>query len=389
MQKFVIVGGGLAGHRAALELRKLSPAISITIFSAEPGLPYDRPPLSKNFLLGSDEAQSVVLHQTDAYQALDISYLPSTPIKVIDRVGKRVLAADDRWFEYDTLLLTTGSRARRLPASVGAGDTVHYLRTLEDAVRLRDALSPKRRVVIIGGGFIGLEVASTARARGCLVTVIEGRDRVLARGMPEILSNWVEGLHRANGVEIVHGATVESIAHDGKGALILLGQSSIPADVVVAGIGVVPNTELAVAAGLLVDDGIVVDRSCRTSDPAIFAAGEVTSHPTAGNGKHQRIESWKAASDQPAVAAKSMLGLEVAFTDVPWLWSDQFDANIQALGCPDQGHSHIVRGDPNARAWTFVSLDSEERPVGAVAVNNGRDISMLRRIMEKGGRLPP
>ncbi|HTI02881.1 MAG TPA: FAD-dependent oxidoreductase [Acidisoma sp.] len=386
MQRYVIIGGGLAGHRAALELAKCAPGAAIHLLEDEDGLPYDRPPLSKEILNGTKEAGGIVLNGAAGYEKSGITYCPKTKIIRIDRVGRRVEAEDGRIFAYDALLLATGSRPRRLPARIAGDAEIHYLRTLEDSLRLRDRLVAGRQVAVIGGGFIGLEVAAAAIARGCRVTVLEALPRLLARAMPEEVSIWVQGLHEREGVDIRLSAGVDTMRREGDRTRLNGAEWTLLADVVIAGIGVVPNAELAAEAGLDVADGIVVDAFCGTADPAIFAAGEVTSHPVAGGGR-LRIESWKSSGEQGAIAARNMCGGAETFDEVPWLWSDQFDANIQMIGLPDHAARHEILGDPASKAWTMVSVDGNERIVGGIAINRGRDASMLKRAVRNGAPL--
>jgi NADPH-dependent 2,4-dienoyl-CoA reductase/sulfur reductase-like enzyme len=386
-RRHVIVGAGLAGHRAALELRRLDRSSDITLIGEEPGLPYDRPPLSKDLLLGRVAPEALRLPGTGDYAALDIRHRAGEQVVAIEREERRVLTARGEAIPYDRLLLATGSRPLTLPAEPGA--PVHLLRGLEDAARLRAGMAGGRHVTVVGGGFIGLEVAAAARSLGCRVTVIEAAPRLLSRGMPEALSHWAASLHESEGVALRLGARVSGIMAAPEGGAILdLGGEALRADLVVIGIGIRPNTELAERAGLAVEDGILVDAACGTSDPAIFAAGEVTCHPIAGLGPRRRVESWKTASEQPLAAARAMCGQAARYEDLPWLWSDQFAHNIQSVGLPDSGVEVVERGDPASGRWTLVSLDAEGRPVGAVAVNNGRDIGMLRKAIRAGQPVP-
>lgn len=374
---------------AALELRRLDSGAAITLIGDEAGPPYARPPLSKEFLANAQEHADILLDSASSHAELNIDYLPGTSVRLITPERHRVLIADGTEIPYDRLLLATGSRPRRLNDT---GRLIHYLRTVEDASRLRAALQPGRRVAIIGGGFIGLEVAAAARDRACRVTVLEAGSGLLNRGMPELLGNWIHDLHVSKGVEIILGTAVKRIVPmDCGGARVYLDQASLEADVVVAGIGVIPNTELAEHAGLVVENGIVVDEQCRTSDSDVFAAGEVTSYPIRGDGPNVRTESWKVAGDQAIVAARAMAGIDDSFRDPAWLWSDQFDINIQFIGSYGRAARHVVHGDPASRRWTWIALDENDRPLNAVAVNNGRHISIIRRAMSthKALRLPP
>ncbi|MFH5926888.1 NAD(P)/FAD-dependent oxidoreductase [Roseomonas xinghualingensis] len=386
-RRHVIVGAGLAGHRAVLELRRLDPSASITLIGEEAGLPYDRPPLSKDLLLGRMAPDALSLPGTADYATLNILHSAGQRVVAIDRAARQVATARGEAIPYDRLLLATGSRPLVLPAEAGA--PVHTLRGLDDAARLRAGMVPGRHVAVVGGGFIGLEVAAAARMLGCRVTVVEAAPRLLVRGMPEALSRWAAALHGREGVALRLGARVAAIRAAPEGGAVLdLGGEALRADLVVVGIGIRPNTELAEAAGLAVGDGILVDAACGTDDPAIFAAGEVTCHPIAGQGPRRRVESWKTASEQPLTAARAMCGEAACYEDLPWLWSDQFTHNIQSVGLPDSGVEFVERGDPGSDRWTLVSMDEEGRPVGAVAVNNGRDIGMLRKAIRAGQPVP-
>jgi anthranilate 1,2-dioxygenase ferredoxin reductase component len=385
-QRFVIIGGGVAGHRAALELARSAPTASIDLVSEEPHLPYDRPPLSKELLNGRKAAEDIVLSGAAAYAQNNIRWHSGTRVTAIDRARQKIVTDTSSELAFDRLLLATGSRPRRLPSNCVGNATVHYLRTLKDALLLRDQLVAGRRIAIIGGGFIGLEVAATAIRRGCHVTVLEADTRVLARGMPAPVSAWVDRLHRSQGVDIKLSALVRAMHQDGPAVDIFGSDWTVQADVVIAGIGAQPNVELAADAGLKLCDGIMVDAQCRTSDPAIFAAGEVTNHPVM-YGMPRRIESWKSSAEQGAIAARSMTGAMVSFDETPTLWSDQFDTNIQAIGFPDLGVGYEILGDPASNSWTVVCLDEGGSIVGGVAINRGRDASALRRAVRDRANL--
>jgi anthranilate 1,2-dioxygenase ferredoxin reductase component len=381
MQRFVVVGGGVAGHRAAVELARRAPASTIDLLSEEPCLPYDRPPLSKELLQGSKTAEQIVLSGATTY-ANNIRYRAGAQVTAIDRQRQTVVTAGDTEFGYDRLLLATGSRPRRLPAECTGDAPVHYLRTLQDALALAPQLKPDRRIVVIGGGFIGLEVAAAAARRNCRVTVLEAQPRLLARGMPPIVSEWIERRHRDEGIDIQTSTDVQAIRCDQTEILVRIAGGVIAADVIIAGIGAEPNVELAANAKLETRDGLVVDAQCRTSDPLIFGAGEVTSHPVM-HGPSRRVESWKSSAEQGAIAAQAMTGADVTFDETPSLWSDQFDINIQSIGFPDLGVAHEVLGDPASGAWTLVSLGEDGSVIGGVAINRGRDASVLRRAVKQ------
>lgn len=387
--RYVVIGGGIAGHRATMELRRLSPTSEITLISEEQVLPYDRPPLSKAFLSGDSEERDIRLDGADDYHAHGIRFLAGRQAVAIDRARRVVLLADGERIGYDRLLLATGSRPRRLPPSIAEPGTVAYLRTLADAVELRKMLSTRsKRLVIVGGGFIGLEVAAAARAFDCEVIVLERDARLAARSIPPAASTSLLGLHRTNGVEVRLNAQIDRILKRAEGgvAVNLCGEN-ILADAVVAGVGVIPNEELAAEAGLATEDGIVVDAGCVSSDPRIFAAGEATSHPISPNGEVRRIESWRDAHDHGAAAAAAMVDGATGYNEVPWFWSDQYDWNLQCAGLPNDGVRFQVLGDIATDQWAVISVNEEDCVVGAVAANWGRVVSQVKKAIRQGLRL--
>lgn len=387
MRRYVIVGGGVAGHRAAIELRRLDADSGITLIGSEPYLPYDRTPLTKAVLVDPQASAEIVLKDADTYGRQGIAYLPGTTVHALDPAGRRVHAGDHQ-FPYDALLLSTGSRPRRLPPTVETS-SCQYIRTLADAAELNRRLVNGCRAVIIGGGFIGLEVAAAARLRGCAVTVVEAREAVMTRGTPPMVGAFMRELHESNGVHIECGQAVRAVERQADGSsAVILGNRTLSANIVICGLGVEPNVELAAAIGLEVQDGIVVDEMCRTRDSAIFAAGEVTRHPSGRSGQLRRIESWRVASDQPLVAAANMAGGSAAYRDAPWLWSDQYDVNLQILGDVVGAASYLFTGRLDQRKWSLIALDRQGLPVGVVAANNGRHISMLRRPITNGTPVP-
>jgi 3-phenylpropionate/trans-cinnamate dioxygenase ferredoxin reductase subunit len=283
---------------------------------------------------------------------------------------------------YDKLLLATGSRVRRIPAPGADLANIFYLRGLDDCLAIQSRLTPGARLVVVGGGYIGLEAAATARARDCAVTVIEMQDQVLARVAAPELGQFFAEAHRDSGVDIRCGLGVAGFEGAGRVERVLLADgTSLAADVVVVGIGIAPGTELAEAAGLAVDNGILVDEGGRSSDPHIFAAGDVTSHPNPLLGRRVRLESWQNAQNQAIAAAKAMCGQEVAYAEVPWFWSDQYDLNLQMLGLPETWDHSVQRGDMGARSFTMFYL-SQGRLVAASAVNSAKDIAVARRLIQ-------
>jgi anthranilate 1,2-dioxygenase ferredoxin reductase subunit len=383
-ESYVIVGAGHAARRAAETLRQHDGQVRIMVIGDEAELPYDRPVLSKDALLGHEGELRAFIRDAAWYRDQRIEMLLGARVEEIDRAGREVRLADGARIAYQRLLIATGSRVRRFAGPVDDGVKLHYVRTVGDSRALREVLLPGKRVAVLGGGFIGLEVAASAITRGCAVTLLEPASRLLLRSMPEAVGAYMLALHAGRGVDMRLGTTPAGIRATPHGALVDTDRGEVPADVVVIGIGVIPNCELAEAAGLAVDNGIVVDEQCRTADPLIFAAGEVTNHFNGLLGRHVRVESWQVAENQPAVAAANMLGGTQVYREVPWLWSDQYDCNIQTLGLFSPHHQIITRGDPAGGSFSLFSLDADGRLEAVAAVNSGRDVGASRRLMAAG-----
>jgi anthranilate 1,2-dioxygenase ferredoxin reductase component len=386
---FVIVGAGHAARRAAESLREKDQHAAIVMIGDEFALPYDRPELSKGALLSEDGEKRIFIRDAAWYDTARIDVRLGVRVDAIDRAERCVVLNGGARIEYERLLLATGSRVRPFPGHVDEAVKLHYVRTVEDTRALRRALVAGRRVAVIGGGFIGLEVAASATKAGCTVTLVEPAERLLMRSMPRVVADFVHGLHRSKGVDVRTGTTPLAVRQGAASAIVETDQGAIDADIVVAGIGVVPNIELAVQAGLAVENGIVVDAQCRTGDPSIFAAGEVTLHFNPRLGRHVRVESWQVAENQPAIAAANMLGGAEHYADIPWLWSDQYDCNLQTLGLFHAAHALITRGDPSSGSFCVLGLN-EARQLEAVAgVNAGRDIGVCKRLIAAGKPLDP
>ncbi|HDR9584605.1 TPA: FAD-dependent oxidoreductase [Burkholderia stabilis] len=382
---FVIVGAGHAARRTAEALRERDADARIVMIGAERELPYDRPALSKDALLTDGGEQRAFVRDAAWYDAQRIELRLGTRVDAIERDAQRVRLDDGAALPYARLVLATGSRVRTFGGAIDEGIEPHYVRTVADARALRAQLVPGRRVAVLGGGFIGLEVAAAARQLGCDVTVIDPAPRLLQRALPEVVGAYARQLHDARGV-VFQMATLPRAVRRGPagGAIVETDRGDVQADIVVVGIGVVPNVELAHAAGLDVDNGIRVDAGCRTADPAIFAAGEVTMHFNPLLGRHVRIESWQVAENQPAVAAANMLGADDAYAELPWLWSDQYDCNLQMLGLFGSERTIVVRGDPASGPFTVFGLGDDGRIVAVAAANLGRDIGASRRLIAAG-----
>ncbi|GBH23679.1 anthranilate 1,2-dioxygenase system ferredoxin--NAD(+) reductase [Burkholderia vietnamiensis] len=387
---FVIVGAGHAARRTAEALRARDADAPIVMIGAERELPYDRPALSKDALLNDDGEPRAFGRDAAWYDAQRIALRLGTRVDAIGRGAQRGRLDDGTTWPYAKLVLATGSRVRTFGGPLDAGVVAHYVRTVADARALRAQRVRGRRVAVLGGGFIGLEVAAAARQLGCDVTVIDPAARLLQRALPEVVGAYAHRLHDERGVGFQMATLPRAIrAAAGGGAIVETDRGDVHADVVVVGIGVLPNVELAQAAGLDVDNGIRVDAGCRTADRAIFAAGEVTMHFNPLRGRHVRIESWQVAENQPAVPAANLLGADDAYAELPWLWSDQYDCNLQMLGLFGAGQTTVVRGDPARGPFTVFGLGDDGRIVAAAAVNLGRDIGAARRLIAAGAMPDP
>ena len=377
----VIVGAGECGGRAALALRDLGFDGPVTLVGDEPHLPYERPPLSKDAMAG--EAPEIKAIASDEVLAeRSIRHIHSVQAVAIDRAAHVVRLSEDSVLPYDKLLLATGSVPRKLPMPA-LGARCVYLRTFNDALAIRAHLSAGNRIAIVGGGFIGLELAAAARRLGAAVTVIEAQPRILMRGVPAEIAKIIQAAHEAEGVKILCGDGIAAIADDGaKVRIALAGGQDIVADLAVIGIGAVPVTGLAAEAGLAIDNGIAVDAELRTSDPDIFAAGVCCSFPLAVyGGRRVRLKAWRNAQEQGALAARNMLGAGEAHAAVPWFWSDQYGLTLQISGLSDEGRS-TVRRDLDDGAFLLFHLAQDGRLVAASGIGPGNAVARDIRLAE-------
>lgn len=379
VQSIVIIGAGLCGGRAALSLRDRGFEGEITLIGSEPHAPYDRPPLSKNFQV---EPELKLIAEADAFTARGINHIVGRDAVAIDRNERKISLSDGTVIPYDRLLLATGARPRTLPG-VAPMPNLLTLRTHADAVTIRERLGPGRRLIVIGGGFIGLELAAAARQCGATVTVIEGLPRLLARAVPAEIADVVEQRHRQEGVEILLNARITSIDDNGVGMTVNLADgTSLSSDLVVVGIGAVPNIELAEQAGLAIDNGIAVDACLATSDPDIFAAGDCCSFPAAlYDDARLRLESWRCAQDQGMLVAGNLLGEKRAVVDAPWFWSDQYDLTLQIAGHAASATA-TVRRDIADDAFLLFHLDGNGRLVAASGIGRGNAVARDIRLAE-------
>ncbi|WP_250537398.1 FAD-dependent oxidoreductase [Caballeronia sp. AZ10_KS36] len=382
----VIVGGGQAGAWVARSIREAGFAGTVTLLGDESHLPYERPPLSKAGLLGTGEAYAPVFAREE-YEKLDIRLELGKRVTAIDRALREVACADGSRYPYDRLALATGGQARRpiFPGNDLPG--VLTLRTLADASAIATRMREGGHALVVGGGWIGLEVAAAARQRGMSVTLLEYAERICARSLPPFMSEYLLHAHLEHGVHVRTQTSLTSVRATDDGRLIATLAASDeciePADLIVLGVGLAPHTELAVAAGLHVENGIVVDDTGATSDPAIFAAGDVACLPLSWQPDRLRLESWANAQNHAIAVGRTMAGdSSVRYDDLPWFWSDQYDLNIQMVGLFGPGREEVVRGDPSAHSFSLFQIENG-RIVAAASVNAARDLKQAKQLIKK------
>lgn len=373
--RVVIVGAGQAGGRAAEALRGAGHVGPITLIGEEAHLPYERPQLSKSILLDSEPNPAFIRAAGD-WAELDVTLSTSSRVVTADIERRQIGLEDGRVFAFDRLLLATGTRPRRMPELERSSLPVSYLRCMDDALALRRALQPGRNVVLIGGGVIGLEVASAAVARGCHVVVLEKKAAVLPQVGSPALSQYARELHATRGVKIMCGASIKQATARG---IELDDGTIVPADIVLVGIGVEASVDLAHQLGLNSDHGIKVDTSGATAIDGVHAAGDVAEQWSRCHDRWMRLENWANAQNQAIATAKSIAGEATAYETPPWFWSDQYDANIQIVGHPGGG-DEILRGNVADGRFTALSIRDSE-VIGGVTVNAARDMSVLRRLV--------
>ena len=357
--RVVIVGAGHAGGSVAGFLRQYGFEGPITLIGDEPIAPYQRPPLSKAWLKGEADAESLQLKDAAWWAENGIDLRLGAAVTAIDRAARTVTLGDET-LSYDALVIATGARARALPVPGADLDGVLALRTAADAEALKGRLGPGRRLVVIGGGYVGLEAAASAMALGGSAVVLERETRVLARVASETLSAFYEAAHAARGVEIVTGTSVVAIEGKGRAEAVLLADGRrYDCDAVLVGVGALPNVELPEASGLACSDGVIVDAAARTADPAVWAVGDVTRRPSVLFGGDIRFESVPNALEQAKQAASAIAGRDQPPAEVPWFWSDQFDLKLQMAGLAVDADQQIVRGDPASESFAVFHLKGD------------------------------
>jgi 3-phenylpropionate/trans-cinnamate dioxygenase ferredoxin reductase subunit len=383
-ETYVVVGAGLAGAKTVEALRAEGFDGRLVLLGAEPHRPYERPPLSKGYLAGTAARDKAFVHPEQWYAEHDVELRTGTTVTELDPGASEVLTSAGDRVAYDRLVLATGSSPRRLSVPGAGLPSVAYLRSIDDSERIRAAIRPGARIVLIGGGWIGLEVAAVARQADADVTILEGAELPLFRVLGRDVATVFAELHRQHGVDLRCEVSVTGIEADGSGAAAvrLADGAAIGADLVVVGVGIAPNISLAEQAGLTVDNGVLVDASLRTSDPHVFAVGDVANALHPGLGRHLRVEHWANALHQPAVAAKAMLGGSAVYDRLPYFFTDQYDAGMEYFGYaePDEVEQVVVRGVPDKGAFAAFWLGGGHVLAG-MHVNQWDDADAIKAIV--------
>jgi 3-phenylpropionate/trans-cinnamate dioxygenase ferredoxin reductase subunit len=385
----VIAGGGHAAAQVVDSLRKDGFTGRLVLVAAEPLLPYQRPPLSKKFLAGELEAERLPIRPASFYEATRCELVLGNPVATIDTARRRLRLADGAALDYDRLVLAIGGHARPIPVPGAALAGVHVLRTMADVTAIRAAIRPGLQVAIVGAGYIGLECAATFRKLGLDVTVIEMMDRVMCRVVAPEMSRFYHAEHESHGVKVLTHKRVGAFTGEGKVTGVeCTDGTKIPADLVIVGIGLVPNQDIASAAGIACEDGIVVDENCRTSDPNVYAVGDCSRHPSPRYGRSIRLESVDNAFEQAKSAAANLCGKATVHDKTPWFWSDQYELKLQIVGLSQHYDNVVLRGDPATRSFSCCYLRSGEL-IALDAVNHGKDFMAARKLIAERARPDP
>ncbi len=386
MTDIVIIGAGQAAGQTVASLRQGGFTGGITILGDEAHPPYQRPPLSKQYLSGDQELERIYVRPGQFYVDRDITLKTETTVTDIDPDAKTVTTATGELYQYDELLIATGSRPRILNVPKAELDGIHYLRTIADVDRIRAALTSASRVCILGGGYIGLEVAAVVASSGFEVSVIEMEERILQRVTTAEMSAFYQNLHERHGVRLMVNTKAVSFEGDQAVTAVLASEAGlerrIETDLVIIGIGILPNVELAEAAGIDCDNGILVDAHCRTSKTHIFAAGDCTNHPNPMLNRRLRLESVPNAMEQARVAADNMMGGDKTYAAVPWFWSDQYDLKLQMVGFSADGDRTVTRGDMDTNQFAVFYLKNNA-VVGVDAVNSPKEFMVCKQLYGK------
>lgn len=386
---FVIVGAGQAGGETAAELRKQGFDGRIVLIGDEAYVPYKRPPLSKAYMSGTINEDGLLVSKPEHLEKVGIEFRGNVRVEKIDRANKQLKLSDGSTLTYDKLALTTGGRPRMLNTPGADKPNVFALRTIADVQAIRTHCQAGKKAVIVGGGFIGLEVAAVLVKQGLHVTVLEGLPRVLARVTAPEVSTFFERVHREAGVDLRTGVQIAAFEGTPNVTHTLLGDGTrLDTDFVIAGIGLIANVELAQDAGLAVDNGIVVDETTHTSDPDIVAAGDCTNHPSDFLGRRTRLESVQNAMEQGRAAARAMVGKPETYRMVPWFWSDQYDCKLQMVGISSGADQLVIRGDLNGRNFAAFHL-KQGKLIAADTVSRPQDFMLAKKMVASQLSLDP
>jgi 3-phenylpropionate/trans-cinnamate dioxygenase ferredoxin reductase component len=389
VSSIVIVGGGQAGAQAVDTLRREGFSGRLVLVCDEPELPYQRPPLSKKFLSAELAADRLLFRHRTFYEEHRVELMLGVRAVRLDTSQRLVQLSDGQTLTYDRLLLCLGALSRRITCPGADLVGVHYLRNLADVAPLRAAFKPGARAVVIGGGYIGLETAATARKMGCEVTVLEMADRVMNRVVAPCVSQYFAQEHRAHGINLKCDVRVVGVEGQHRAENVVCADGArYPADVVIVGVGAIANIELAETGGLRCDNGILVDEYCRTSDPDIYAAGDCTNHPSLRFGRRVRLESVDNAFEQSKAAALNMLGRATVHDRVPWFWSDQFDNKMLIVGLTYDHDAQVVRGDPKSHSFSVCYLRGREL-LAVEAINHSKDYMAARKLIAERALMDP
>ena len=381
----VIIGASHAAAQASVSLRQGGYEGKITVIGDEPDLPYHRPPLSKDFLSGNKALDDILIRPSSVYESANIEMKLGVRVEAVDRTAKTVVTDAGETLSYDKLVLTTGARIRRLPVPGEDLDGVYYLRDTKDVRAIKAEVKAGRKAVIIGGGYIGLETAASLKKQNMDVTVLEAMPRILQRVTAPIMSEFYKRIHSEEGVNILEGVMASAIEKTENGLRVQTScEQSFDADIVIIGIGVIPNIELAEAAGLETGNGIEVNEFCQTSDPDIYAAGDVTWHHNPIYDRHIRLESVPNATEQGKVVANHINGKPKPYNSLPWFWSDQFDLKLQIAGLSEGYDDIVIRGDIEASRSFAAFYFKGERLLAVDAVNSPREFMLARMSLSKG-----
>ena len=386
MAGMVIIGCGQAGGQAAASLRQEKYEGPITMIGQEPYIPYQRPPLSKQYLSGEQEKEKLSLRQESFYSEKEINLMLETSVLSLDPHKKDLQLEKGETVTYDKLLIATGGRPRKLEVDGHTLKGIHYLRNIDDVDAIKTQMSTSQNLVIVGGGYIGLEVASVAIKKGLTVSVLEMESRILERVTTEEMSAFYHQLHTDEGVNILTSTQAKAFKGSETVESVVCGDHEIPADLVIVGIGILPNTEMAEAAGLKTNNGLVVDEHCRTSNEHIFAAGDCTNHPNPILNRRLRLESVPNAMEQGRVAASNMLGGSKSYASMPWFWSDQYEHKLQMVGFSKDSDQSIIRGDMASKSFTVFYL-KDGSIIAADSVNNPKEFMASKQLVGKNASI--